>query len=434
MTNFLIRAALTTTALALPFSAALGQAIPAETETAPPGVGFSLPRVGGTLNYGISAGELISNGFYNNSGVNFTTNLSGDLAYVSKSQFHPFSAVYAGGVLLANSGQPNTFYQSLSFSQVLSTKRWNIVASDSVSYLPQSPTIGLSGIPGVGDLGVDPIPVTAAASGLGILTAYGPRVSNSTSLSVSRELTARLSAQASGNFSIQRFIGDNSGEGINSTNEGGSAGLSYKLSARDSLEGDYNYNRFNYTGTPDSFNTQSGILNYSRRWSARLSTFVSGGPQFSSGSGPIFSGSFVSFAGGAGASYLSRTTSYSLNYSRGVNNGSGVLPGSFADSIVLAAHRQFGRDWAGSANVSYSRSTSLPILNFASYKTDGVAFGLQASRGFGRNLSVYAAYTLQDQSTSGSGIGNLAQNAFNGVYQIFSVGLTYSPRSIRLNK
>ena len=64
-------------------------------------------------------------------GPTFGTNISGDVAYVSKraSSTH-VSAVYDGGVLLANSGQPTTFFQSLSFSQVLSTKRWNILLAD----------------------------------------------------------------------------------------------------------------------------------------------------------------------------------------------------------------------------------------------------------------------------------------------------------------
>ena len=188
-----------------------------------PGVGFSLPRIGGSLTYGLNASELISNGFYNNSGIGETTNFGGDLAYVSKSEHHPFSAVYAGGVLIANSGQPTTAYQSLSFSQVLSTKNWNIVASDSVSYLPESPAVGLSGIPGVGDLGVDPINGSLGpAPGLGILTTYGPRVSNSTTGTASRVLSGRLSVNISGAYGIQRFIGDNASEGLNSTTYGGS--------------------------------------------------------------------------------------------------------------------------------------------------------------------------------------------------------------------
>ncbi len=436
MTRFLNHAPFAALALALLGPAADAQAIPADTGSAAPGVGFSLPRVGGSLSYAVSASELISNGFYNNSGADFTTEFSGDAAYVSKSQFHPFSAVYSGGALIGNSGQPNTVFQSLSFSQVLSTKKWNIVLSDSVSYLPESPAVGLSGIPGVGDLGVDPVTTAIGATpGLGVLTTYGPRVSNSTSLSVSRTLTGRLSATASGNYSIQRFIGDNSGLGTNTTTEGGSVGLNYNVSARDALLGSYNYTHFTVSGTPYSFTAQGATLGYSRQWTRRFTTSVYGGPQITSANEyPVLNGTFVSVAAGASASYISRTTAYSLSYARGVNNGSGVLPGAFSDSLSLAAHRRFSQDWALSGNMSYSRSTSLPIFNLYGFKSNAVAVSGQGTRAFGRYFSGYASYTLEDQSVSGTGIGNATPNAFNGVYQIVGLGITYSPRNILLGR
>lgn len=414
---------------------AYGQALPADTGTAPPpGIGFSLPNIGGSFSYAVSVGELISSGFFNDSGVGATTNFSGDLAYVSKSERHPFSAVYSGGLLLENSGQPTTYYQSLSFSQVLSTPRWNVVASDSISYLPESPVVGLSGIPGVGDLGVDPISVSPIAPGIGILTTYGPRISNTVGLSVSRNLTAKLSAQASGNYSIQRFIGDNASQGIDTSSAGGTAGLNYRLTGRDSLAGAYSYSRFSYPGLTGNFNTQSGTINYSRQWTPRLSTNVGAGPQVSSGDGGTLSGSYLSVTAAAGATYISQLTTYSLNYTRGTNNGSGVLPGSFSDNLTLSAHRQFGRDWQISGDIGYSRSTSLPIFELGTFKSDGVAFGLQASRAFGRYISAYGNYTVEDQSTSGTGIGITAANAFNGVYQVLGFGVTYSPRHIPLSK
>ena len=436
MTRLLKCASFALSALPMVSYLAKAQAIPADTGNPTPGVGFSLPSIGGSLTYALSASELISNGFYNNSGVGSSTNFSGDLAYVSKSQFHPFSAVYSGGVLVGNSSEPTTVYQSLSFSQVLSTKRWNIVASDSVSYLPESPAVGLSGIPGVGDLGVDPINTAiGSTSGLGILTTYGPRVSNSTSGSVSRTLTGRLSFQVSGTYAFQQFIGDNANEALNSRNEGGSVGLNYRLSARDAFAGNYNYNHFSYSGNQYSFSAQGGSISYSRQWNRRLSTVVFGGPQYStSNSNVALSGSYLNFAAGASVNYLSRLTAYSLAYSHGVNNGSGVLAGAVSDSLSLSAHRQYGRVWALSGDISYSRSTSLPFLNAYGFTSDAVAFSGQATRGFGRYFSGFASYTLEDQSTARTGIINAAPNAFSGFYQVVSLGVTYSPRNILLGR
>lgn len=412
---------------------ARAQSIPADPGATPPGPGFSLPRIGGSLTYGLTAGEFFSNGFYGNNGVGYTTNLSGDLAYVSKSQFHPFSAVYDGGVLIANSGQPNTIFQSLSFSQVLSTKRWTINIADAVSYLPESPVAGLSGIPGVGDVGVDPISI-GPNSGIGVLTNYGPRVSNTATLTVSRELTGHLSAQANGVYALQRFVGDNAGIGINSTTESGSAGLTYAFSVRDSLSANYNYSNFSYPGTLYSFSSQGATVQYSHQWSRRLTTSAYAGPQIIGGNSAAYNGTSVELAAGANASYSTRTTSYSLGYSRGVNNGSGVVPGSFSDNVILAAHRQFGRAWALSGDLGYSRTTALPDFSLFGYNGNSLSFSGQATRGLGRYFSAYASYTLARQTTSASTAAFDVPNAFNGLYQTVGIGITYSPRNILLNK
>ena len=293
--------------------------------------------------------------------------------------------------------------------------------------MPESPVSGLSGIPGVGDVGVDPISV-GPNSGIGVLTDYGPRVSNTASATVSRVITGHVSAQASGVYAIQRFIGDNSDLALSSTTEGGSAGLTYAFSARDSLAANYNYSNFSYPGSVYSFNSQGATLQYSRQWTRRFSTTVYAGPEIIGGdTSAAYNGSATELAAGANASYSSRTTSYTLSYSRGVNNGSGVLPGSFSDNIILAAHRQFGRDWLFSGNVGYSRSVSLPNFDLYTFDGNSVTFSGQATRGFGRYFSGYASYTLEHQSTSGSGAVFDTPNAFSGLYQVVGVGVTYSP-------
>src|SRR5947208_962 len=80
------------------------------------------------------------------------------------------------------------------------------VVSDSVSYLPSTPTVGLSGVPGTGDVGIAPVQI-GIDNGLGLLTPYSTRLNNSASASLSRRLTARTSAYAGGNYSTLRFVG-----------------------------------------------------------------------------------------------------------------------------------------------------------------------------------------------------------------------------------
>ena len=428
MTRSRVLTLLCLAASALPSVTAAAQAIPAGVGSVP-SIAFEPPQWSGKFNYALNASELISTGFYN-SGTAYTTNLSADAAYTSNSEKHPTSAVYVGGFLLENSGQPNTVYQSLALSQGYNTKTWNFLIQDAVSYLPESPVTGLSGIPGVGDLGIDPVPLGPNA-GIGILTDYGPRVSNTVTGSASHVLSGHFSVQGSGYDGIQRFIGDNSNEAVDSNNFGGAGGVTYRFNGRSALSANYIYSQFQYTGTPYSFTTQGATLDYQRNWTRQLSTDVYAGPQYIKNSDPALGQPATEFAGGATVSYAAKVAFYTLGYSRGVNNGSGVIAGSFADNIVAAAHRQFGRQWSVSGTVSYSRTTSLPSLDVYTYTSDSVAVGGQVVRGLGRRFSSYATYTVEEQTDSGTAT---VLNAFSGTYQVFGIGISYSPGSLFLGR
>lgn len=432
MTNTLKLALLCLTA-----STVRAQSVPAGVGSVP-NVGFQLPQLSGRFNYSLNVSELISSGFYGG-GTQYSTNLSGNASYLSSNTKHPFSTIYSGGVLLANSGQPTTVYQSLSLAQGYVTQKWNFQIADTVSYLPESPVTGLSGVPGVGDLGINPLPQGPEA-GIGILTTYGPRVSNTITGSAGRILSAHLSAQASAYNNIQRFVGANSTYGVDNTSEGGTGGVNYRFNTRNTLFLNYNYTNFSYGGDVSSFSTQSGTVGYSRQWTRRLATSVYAGPQYVAYGNPALGGPSTQLTAGASASYAGRSAFYTLAYSRGTTNGSGVIGGSFANSVIGAAHRQFGRTWALSGSLGYTRSSSLPSLNLATFSSDSVAAGAQASRSLGRRFVGYASYTVQEQSTAGFvplyNTYNVANgsNAFSGVTQTFGIGVSYSPGSMFFNR
>ena len=409
---------------------ALGQAIPTGTPDQP--LGFQIPTLGGSLNYSVSLSESISKGFYDGSVLGASTNVSGNVAFITASQRHPFSLIYSGGYLISNANQPSAFYQNLAFSQVLTAGRWNFVLSDGINYLPQTGTLGLSGIPGVGDVGLSPVQVTDT-SGLGILTYYGPRVSNIVSLSANHPITSSLSFQASASLSTLRFLGDTSSTnavgGLDSTGESGSAGLNYRIDARDNVGASYNYSRFSFGGSNTSFNTQGASVYYSRQWTRRFGTNVFAGPQRSSSSS--FVNPSISLAAGAGLTYTGKVLTSGLSYSRGVNNGSGVIVGAISDSLTGTIHRVYGRAWAVSGSLGYARTRSIPTLTSTVFSSDGVFASGQVSRGLGRHFSTFGSYGVQHQSYQSS---TASLNAFSGTYQTFSFGLTYSPSSINLGR
>ncbi len=391
--------------------------------------GFRLPTVGGMLGYSLSASQSVSSGLYSQGGALSTTNLSGNVALMTSGSKHPFSMIYSGGYLFSNQGQQSPYYQNLALSQAFRVKRWSFSVSDGVSYIPETPSTGLSGIPGVGDLTTDPVEV-GPTSGLGVLTQFGPRVFNSTNGSVDRAITGRLSFDGTGYVSILRYLGSSGSgaSGYDSTTDGGSGGLNYRLDVRNSVGANYNYSRYSYGGVSSSFDSQGLSAVFSRLWTRRFSTVLSGGPQWvGSGSGP--GGSSLSLQAAVGATYTGKQLTSALNYTRGTDNGSGAVLGAISDRLTYSVHRTFGTAWNVSGSTGYSHTKSVAALTTATFSSEGVSASGQVSRAVSRRISAFGSYTIADQTVRNTGA---SPNAFSGIYQVASFGVTYSPGQIHL--
>ncbi len=257
-------------------SLAHAQDVPAVVVSTPT-FGFSLPSVEGTLTYSLNAAESVDTG-YGTGGVDTTTSLSGSLGYLSSSPDKPFSLVYSGGYLYSTMpGYPgSSTFQNLAASQVLTTRNWNFVVDDAVSYLPESPTTGLSGIPGVGDIGVEPVQIGDVPA-QNIFTNYATRLGNGLSGSATRKISADLSMNASGSWQILHFFGN---DGIDSSTETGSAGPSFRIDARSSVGANVNYTYTNdtYLGNSYPFESEGISVSVSTPAIALLQRERRGGP------------------------------------------------------------------------------------------------------------------------------------------------------------
>jgi hypothetical protein len=423
-------------------SVSYGQAAPAAVAT--PGPSTSLSPLDGIVHYALNASELVQIGAYNSGQVTNSTSLSGDVAYESKSVVKPFTLLYAGGVLFSNQyGYGTTTFQNLAITQGLVTKNWVFGVSDSVSYLPQSPTTGLSGIPGVGDLGAVPIEggPTAGPAG-GVLSYASDRVGNSLNGNVERRLTTNTSISGSAGWSILRFIGNS--QGIDNSQISAQGGLNHRIDARDSVSGNFTYSTYTYDSSGNAFQTRGVNGQFQRVLSRTLTMDVSAGPEWITSSNTALIPSRVIVSANAGLTYQRRYTNARVSYSRGVNGGSGVQPGALSNSVYAAAGRTWGRDWVGAASANYTytsglvqstvpttvpAATTTPIITTGTSKT--FYGGLQVTRRLSTYFSVFASYTAQDQSISGS----LAQqNAFSGLAQTFGVGVSFTPKSTRLGQ
>jgi hypothetical protein len=419
-------------------SAASAQALPA-AEAAPISTGFALPTSLGSLHYAVTASQSFIWGYYGGSGVSASTNLTGDLGYLSNSKQHPFSVILTGGHSFGEWGEPGYSFASLSFSQVANIGKWNLVGSDSVSYFPGTAASGLSGIPGVGDLGVTPTQI-GADTAQGILTNFSDRVNNTVTASVSRPLTGKTSLNATGAYSIIKFLDQTlnssnvSSAGLDSDSESGGLGINHQVDARNTYGGQYSYS--NYTYTNDSFGvlapafaSQSISAVYSHRFSRKLSGSIAAGPQLTT----IQTANSVTSASvfvDASMIYAGKSSNSSLSFVRSTNSGYGIVGGAISNGVVYSVGHQFGVVWNVSATASFTLSSSLPAPGIPSFSSDTYVEGVQVSRAILRSLSGFASYTFEKQSTSGTGVIDV----YSGNSQILGFGLTYSPSSRHLGR
>lgn len=414
------------------------QALPtASVQPSTPGLSF--PAINGNFQYGLTAAEIIQRG-YSSNGTYASTNLSGDLAYSSRSEVHPLSAVYAGGFQFGSQSNGSvSYFQSLALNQSYITRGWVFSLSDVVSYLPQSPTVGLSGIPGTGDLGLNPVQNGLEPS-QNILSIGNSRISNSVSGSVQRRLDAFTSVSAGASYGTLGFFGVG---GLDSSQISADVGINRRLNARSSASLSASYGIFNYgrLGNGASFTTRGLSGGYQRQISRSLIAFASGGPEWISSSAVLGIPSRLTFTAGAGLSYGIRIYSAAVTYNRAVNGGSGIQPGGISDNVTATLQRPFGTAWSASANLGYSRTQGLSnvvtpvVLSLPGLTTTGnynsTFAGGQVSRRISRSLSAYGSYTALNQSYT---LTQVSPVALNGIVQSFSIGVSYFPHSLHLGQ
>ncbi len=428
-----LKSAFVTVCVAATCAVVHAQANPAATAPDPYSA-FALPTVGGSLRYSLTASETVLTGYNgtSGSGANTYTSLSGNVAYLSSSQRHPFSVVYAGGYLIGTSTFPSYAYQSLSLSQELHTRDWDFIVGDAVSYLPQTPIGSLSGIPGAGDLTLPAIQINTTP-GLDILTTYASRVSNVVSGSATRRFTASTSLSLTGADSIERYTGTSTGfQGIDNDSQTGGATLQHRLDERTSIGGGYQFSNSSFRSSslgPGTFGfqTHSAQVFVNRQLTRSLNFSAGAGPQWAvdGSNGGLTSGTSLSVAANVSLIYQAKHYNSSLNYVRGISNGNGVTVGARQDSVVANISRSFARIYNVGGIVGFNHSEQLGNSLLPAFDSSGVIAGGQISAQIRQPLSVFASYTVQRQLFDGYAPAGIA---YNGLTQYVSFGVTYAPK------
>jgi hypothetical protein len=377
--------------------------------------------VSGTLRYDLRYSQTAQ--FYGGGlGDTQSSVVSGDLTYANLSQSRPFSVTYSGGDMWNISGGSygSGVFQHMLVSQGLLGRKWQLSLTDDASYMPQSPTGGFSGIPGVGDL---PQPPNAPSQP--ILTLNTRSVFNSVSPSFSHVLNHATSLSFNGSYGIVRYP---DGNGLETNQIEAGSQISRRLNALNSISGQYSYSHFSYPDYTITMGTQSAQFGFQRTWSRRLRTAAMGGPEWVQGSSTLAIPSSTNFAASANVTYDAGLTSANLNYSRAASGGAGspTLIGVHNDDISVGLSRQFGKNLSVSATGAFMRTRGLQQSGVTNGKTGGAS----ATQRLGRYITASINYSALQQSSSAV----LPTNAISGLSQVIGFSIGYSPREMHFKK
>lgn len=377
--------------------------------------------VSGTLRYDLRYSQTAQ--FYAGTLGNAQSSaVSGELTYANINQARPFSVTYSGGDMWNISGGSygSGVFQHLIVSQGVLGRSWSLNLSDDVSYLPQSPTLGFSGIPGVGDL-----PQQPSSPSQPILLLNTRSIYNSLSPSFSHILNHATSLGINGSYGILRYP---DGNGLETNQLQVGSQISRRLNALNSISGQYSYARFSYPDYTITMGTQSVMFSFQRTWSRRLSTSAGAGPEWVQGSSSLAIPSSTNIAASANVNYTAGLTSANLGYSRAASGGGGTPTqiGVHNDDVYAGLSRQYGKNLSVSATGGYMRTQGLK----QSGVTSGEFGGASANRRLGRYMIVFVNYSAIHQTSSAA----LPTNAIGGLSHVIGFGIGYSPQELHFKK
>jgi hypothetical protein len=361
-----------------------------------------------------------------------TSSPSAELSYNNAQKRYPFSATYTGGYTFTLTGPSYSsgVFQRLQLVQSFQGKKWSAVLGDDVSYLPQAPTLGFSGVPGTGE------PIGSSGTGTSpqqsVLTLNTHVVFNNASLEVEDKSSHALSIKFGGSDNLLRYQNN---DGIDTDGEGANAGVAWRLNARNSITADYNYAGFSYPAYSQHFSTDTGTGGYRRLWTRNLSTQISAGPEWisalnvptetSTGPTPVTSSApaRLTVAANASVSYQLRESTATVFFNRSTNGGGGYVFGGEIDSVTGSYTRSFHKDLTVGLNFGYMRTAELT----AASTINSTYAGAEVTRLLGRYISLFGSYSALDQSSDAS----LPSNTLNGLLHVISFGVGYNPTSLR---
>jgi hypothetical protein len=225
------------------------------------------------------------------------------------------------------------------------------------------------------------------------------------------------------------------GNGLDTNSESANVSVSRRMNKLNSLNCSYGFSEFSYPGYSFSLNSNSLLFGGSRQWNRSLTTngavgvgwtgssgsVVTSNSSGTSSSSPVPSSTRLSVT--AAVSYLFRYGAASVNYIRATSGGGGYTLGGYVDAV----NANYSFDAGKSLNIGFQGDYTRTATLDGTGVTTGEVAGTQAGWRMGRYLSIFANYTVLDQSSSAA----LQGSPLGSLYQTVSVGVGFSPRKLR---
>jgi hypothetical protein len=351
---------------------------------------------------------------------------SASVDYSNGGTRYPFNLNYGGGYTATINGPTyeTGLFQHLLLSQGIDWHKWRVTVNDDVSYTPQAPTTGFTGIPGIGEpVGGEP------PSDQSILTLKTHVVNNLAGVNVNHPFNYATTFNAGMTSELRRYP---DGNGLNINQLMANASVSRRLDARNSLTGNFTFSQFSYPDADFSFHSDAVEFGFTRAWNAKISSSISAGPEWKGSSDSAVVPSSMTVAANADVIYQYRFVTASLTYARGASNGGGYLFGAETDTVSANYTQKFGRKLTIGLTGDFRRTAGL--INDG--ETNSKYGAVQVTRSFGRHYSAFASYTAIDQSSSlnlSPGLTLPPQaNILTNLLQVVGFGVSYTPQRTHL--
>lgn len=361
------------------------------------------------------------------SNINAASQVNGSLNFDRTWSGYHLSLIYNGGETFnyaysASTSLTHYQFHDLVFEQEADWNRWHVLVRDDFAFSPGATFTGQGfGGPGLAAqfssmLGAS---VTSLAQSFvpaeTINTSFAHRYRNALLGQAEYSLSRRSAITVAGSYGLLHF--DVPGF-VSSSMVNAQAGYDYLLDPWNSIAILGNYGKIDYTGTGATTTNYAGALAYGRRITGRLAFQAAVGPQEIQSRGSV-QGNFrlLYVMANSALRYERRRGGLSLNFSRGLTQGSGVFEGATGDTVSANASYRFTRVWTGSVTGGFALNDSLAPVGAQRQRFTTWFVGANVGRQVGAHAQINFNYGALDQTNPPTctvlicGISGLQQSA-----------------------